>query len=79
MATQTISHTESAATVPITAQALPERLAPQSQPVEEPEVSSAEDTAPSKPKVRRAIDEEGGTTTASVSWQTLTQLLQSRY
>ena len=67
MATQTISQTEATAAVPISTQVLPERPAAQTEPVPEKATKESSDTTQSKPKVRRIIDEEGGTTTATVN------------
>lgn len=79
MASQTITQTEIAPSVSILAQALPERSAPESVPqvgdVKEDTKEQPSEPAKDKPKVRRIIDEEGGTTTATVgSYDTLSML-----
>lgn len=79
MATQTSTQTEIAPSVSIPAQALPESPAPESIPqVGEVKVDTKEqpsEPAKDRPKVRRIIDEEGGTTTATVgSYCTLSML-----
>lgn len=75
MATQTLSHTEADTVVPISTQILSERPAEQrpgeqAEPVPEQAVKASTDSTQSKPKVRRVIDEEGGTSTATVDLYT---------
>ena len=74
MATETISRSEAALGTPLQPVELSERLAPRvDSPVEDDKPLQKETTVEEsstlqeKPRVRRIIDEEGGTTTATVS------------
>ena len=82
MATQVISQTDATPTIPLVTGELAERPATRADsPIEQekPVVQEKQDeqqkpVEQDKPKVRRIIDEEGGTTTASVSHQRVQQI-----